>query len=458
MLFNLLGRTGLLSLLLAILCLSGATVAQTPAIQTQTTQIPKVIEEAVPGTNAGSSGSGTHAALYNRVYQIIIIETETNNKSSLGSGFQISDEGLVITNYHVISDLVFKPDHHRAEFVDQNQQKGDLELLSFDVINDLAILRKTDGSAPSQSLELAAAPPTRGDPIYSLGNPYDIGMLMVTGAYNGLAENSYNDQILFSGSLNAGMSGGPTLNQAGEVVGVNVSAAGSQLSFLVPVDKVYELIPRSQNPLPPEQYLTEVSRQVEGFQKGYFAHLMTNEWEPKDLGDHAQVPGEMGLDTSCWGRSNEDHDDPLYKFLSLSCSNSNHIYLTSSLNTGVLHYSFFYNESDKISSYRFHQISGTGSYSPDNRAGNDDVTPYQCQQSYLDPDTTGGSAESQDQFIQTGFCTRAYLNLEGLYDVLFYSVNAAAKRSLTTHFTLAGVSRETATGFTARFMEQAQWK
>jgi len=108
---------------------------------------------------------------------------------------------LVVTNYHVISNLVFSPDHHRAEYVDHNQDKGELELLRFDVVNDLAILRKVENDQSSPYFELANHVPIRGESIYALGNPHDIGMLLVSGAYNGLADYSYTDRILFSGSL-----------------------------------------------------------------------------------------------------------------------------------------------------------------------------------------------------------------------------------------------------------------
>lgn len=392
------------------------------------------------------------SALYDLVYQIVVIETETNNKTALGSGFQISEDGLVITNYHVISNLVFEPDHHRVEFVAQNGDTGSLELLSFDVINDLAILRRED--APPEFFPLAKETPKRGDSIYAIGNPHDIGMLLVTGAYNGLAESSYNDQILYSGSLNSGMSGGPTVNTAGEVVGVNVATAGSQLSFLVPVDKVFDLIPQADEPLEPEQFLIHIRDQVKEFQEAYFSSLLEADWELEDLGDYAQVPGEMGLDTSCWGHSNEDNEDALLLNLVLQCNNSNRIYLQSNFNTGVLHYSYFFYEGKDLSSFRFHELVSGTTYSPDNRANNDEVTPFTCEQSYLEPSVD----EPDDNFVQIGFCSRAYINLEGLYDAIFYRTSAGQTQVLTTHFTLAGVDKEVMSRFTQRFMGEAKWK
>ena len=390
--------------------------------------------------------------LYNAIYQIVVIETETNNKAALGSGFQISSDGLVITNYHVISNMVFEPDHHRVEFVAHDGEEGTLTLLSFDVINDLAILRREN--APADHLPLATQLPARGESIYAIGNPHDVGMLMVTGAYNGLAEHSYVDQILYSGSLNSGMSGGPTVNGAGEVVGVNVSTAGSQLSFLVPVSKVFNLLPAADTSLKTDEYLGHIRTQIKAHQDEYFTILLDADWKLETLGDHAEVPGEMGLDTNCWGNSNEDNEEALYLVLQLQCNNSNRIYLQPRFNTGALHYSYFYNQAKDSSDYRFHKAISNSRYFPDNAANDDEVTPFECEQTYLeaDPDAPEG------YYLQVGFCNRAYINLEGLYDIVFYRTSGGPDRTLTTHFTLAGVDQAVALEFTQRFMDEVQWK
>ena len=118
--------------------------------------------------------------------------------------------------------------------------KGDLSLLDIDVVNDLALLRSRDlDLAP---LEVRSEAPAQGETIYSLGNPHDIGFTVIPGTYNGLEAGSYYEHIHFSGSVNAGMSGGPVIDRRGGVVGVNVSSAGNQLSFLVPAQALSALI------------------------------------------------------------------------------------------------------------------------------------------------------------------------------------------------------------------------
>ena len=56
---------------------------------------------------------------------------------------------------------------------------------------------------------------SQGERIYSLGNPLDVGFAVIEGTYNGLVERSFYPTIFFAGSLNPGVSGGPTLDQQG---------------------------------------------------------------------------------------------------------------------------------------------------------------------------------------------------------------------------------------------------
>lgn len=165
------------------------------------------------------------AEFYSQVYQIRVISPQAGSKSSIGSGFQVSQDGLIITNFHVIASYVHAPERHKIEYQSHTGQKGSLTLLDFDVVNDLALLRHSNPS--EKTLRLSDTALQKGQTVYALGNPRDYGTSLVKGPNNGLVEHSYDAQILFSASLNPGMSGGPALNSAGEVVGVNVATAGS---------------------------------------------------------------------------------------------------------------------------------------------------------------------------------------------------------------------------------------
>ena len=175
------------------------------------------------------------------LYQIRLIDKATSEKSTIGSGFQISENGYIATNYHVISGYAQYPEKYIIEYEDSLGKKGQLDLQTVDVINDLAIVLLTENPQP-QHFIISELTPEKGEEIYSLGNPHDLGMIVVPGTYNGLKKEAFNDRIHFTGSVNPGMSGGPVVNRFGEVVGVNVASSGNSIGFLIPHDKLANLI------------------------------------------------------------------------------------------------------------------------------------------------------------------------------------------------------------------------
>ena len=174
------------------------------------------------------------------VVQVRIVDERGGEKSSLGSGFFISDAGEIVSNYHVVADLVEHPGQFRAEYVLDDGQTGPLTLRTVDVVHDLSLLQAENLRRPFLAIESNL--PAKGERLYAFGNPYDLGMTIIEGTYNGLLEKSLYERIHFSGSINPGMSGGPTVDRNGNVIGVNVATAGNQVSFLVPAGYVLGLM------------------------------------------------------------------------------------------------------------------------------------------------------------------------------------------------------------------------
>src|SRR5574338_1212032 len=168
----------------------------------------------------------------NRVVKIEISENGSAAKASLGSGFYVSAAGDVITNYHVMSQVVHDPDRYDARIITAAGDTLGVTLLAIDVVHDLALVRAS--RPPAHWFALADATPEQGDRLFSLGHPLDLGLSIVEGTYNGLLRHTLYPKIHFTGSLNPGMSGGPTLAASGDVAGINVSTEGNQVSFLVP--------------------------------------------------------------------------------------------------------------------------------------------------------------------------------------------------------------------------------
>ena len=75
-----------------------------------------------------------------RVAQVRIVDQAAGSKSVIGSGFFADAPGYLVTNYHVVSDIVHHPEQYRAELVRDDGSTQSLRLLNLDVIHDLAIL------------------------------------------------------------------------------------------------------------------------------------------------------------------------------------------------------------------------------------------------------------------------------------------------------------------------------
>lgn len=184
-------------------------------------------------------------ALGERVFSIGKVEVRdktTDTKKSTGSGFVINRYNMIVTNYHVISNYYINPRDNKIAMVFSELGDVSLELLMVDVINDLALLRINQRiSKELIPLEIEKRAPRIGDKIYSMGYPHGWGFTILDGLFNERIDKKYNDQYIVSSTLSPGMSGGPTLNEWGSVVAVNV-AATNRLSIVIPANKISDLV------------------------------------------------------------------------------------------------------------------------------------------------------------------------------------------------------------------------
>ena len=148
-----------------------------------------------------------------------------DRQSSIGSGLLVTAEGLALTNYHVVSQYALEPSTYRLEYAAPDGSRGPLKLQAIDVVNDLAVVQLDKPVASFFEFEPRALAGTlpKGERLFAMGNPLDLGFTIVEGTYNGLVDYSYNEQIHFSGALNPGMSGGPTVTVDGRVAGIDVA-------------------------------------------------------------------------------------------------------------------------------------------------------------------------------------------------------------------------------------------
>jgi len=384
------------------------------------------------------------------VYQIQVVDLATGKKSAIGSGFCISPEGYIATNFHVVSSAVNKPKLYRVELVREDNTTEVLTIEHIDVVHDLAIIKSP------QKLEHYLLPGEaslqKGERIFAMGNPHDLGMTIIEGTYNGLMKTSLYKKILFSGSLNPGMSGGPALNHDGKVIGVNVATAGNQISFLVPVEHLNVLFAE----------VVEHKRELSGMwkdviqmqlwenQKDYMERLISSEWDTIPIGD-AMVPGEISGVFKCWGDS-KDSKENLYTYSYMDCSTDDSLFLSPTLNTGQIHYRYHWVTSKGLNTFRFYKLyQNYFSYPMEfNNAAKQDVTNFFCQNNFV---KVGG------EDWKVALCARSYKKYSALYDINLSMASVHERqKGLLVDVAALGVTKAHALKFIAKFLKVIQWK
>jgi hypothetical protein len=389
------------------------------------------------------------------LYQIKLIDKASGEKSSIGSGFQISKDGIIATNYHVISSYALHPKKYRIEYLDNAGNTGLLALQSVDVINDLALVKRKMDSLSGNDInffQLSNTAPHKGEKLFSLGNPHDLGMIVVPGTYNGLKKESFNERIHFTGSINSGMSGGPVVNKQAKVVGINVATSGNSIGFLVPHDKLKNLY-QAFLLTPPESIENQMAMQLTANQNKLMTEILNSPWQAKLLGEHGVIPIIDVPFIRCWGDSNAEKADVLILTAVANCSLDENTYLSSHFFTGTMEIEFRYMQAKNIDANKFYHLyqqqiayAGAG-----NRAGKENVTEYQCHHDIVMPDNLMINNKSI-------LCTRAYKKFPDLFDVLYLSASIDKnKQALVSHFTVAGINQKNALAFTRKFMEAVSW-
>ena len=171
---------------------------------------------------------------------VVRVMVQVGSKASLGTGVIVTEDGYILTNYHVVeggSDCYIALDtgaSYQASYV------------AGDPVNDLAVLKVDARDLPaaefgdSEDLEV-------GDTVYAIGNPlgYELWGTMTDGIVSAVDRNVTVDGrtmtlIQTNAALNSGNSGGPLINEYGQVVGLNVIKMSSSyfsiegLGFAIP--------------------------------------------------------------------------------------------------------------------------------------------------------------------------------------------------------------------------------
>ena len=196
---------------------------------------PAAVTAAKIGQTEPLTGAQIYAANVNSTVGITT-EVDTNyfgqvvQSAASGSGFILTSDGYVVTNYHVIED---------AKTIKVTLYDGTAypaKLVGGDKENDVAVL-KIDATGLTPVVVGSSDDLVVGEPVYAIGNPLGELTFSFTGGYVSALDRSVtmsdgvrHNYIQTDTAINSGNSGGPLFNQYGQVVGINTMKIGDYMS------------------------------------------------------------------------------------------------------------------------------------------------------------------------------------------------------------------------------------
>ncbi|MEK7825171.1 MAG: trypsin-like peptidase domain-containing protein [Nitrospirota bacterium] len=198
---------------------------------------------AVVNISTSQQGSGDGGSVFHHFKEFFGENRPAEPKtSSLGSGFFIRKDGVILTNYHVVegyNEIIVR--------LSDGREFG-AELIGKDHKTDLALLKVRDkGPFPvvsfgdSDKLEV-------GEWVIAIGNPFGLEQTVTVGIVSAkeriIGMGPYDDFIQTDASINPGNSGGPLFNIKGEVIAINsmVSPTGQGIGFSIPINLARKIV------------------------------------------------------------------------------------------------------------------------------------------------------------------------------------------------------------------------
>jgi hypothetical protein len=371
---------------------------------------------------------------------------------SYGSGFAVGNGDLIVTNYHVVSNVVMNPDRYRLEFLRPNGNKGALAVVAIDIVHDLAVVQGDTG--PMRGLTFEQSIPDKGGRGFSIGFPEDQGLIVTEGIINGLSENSAREAIHFTGPINSGMSGGPAVNTSGHVFGANVSnQRKSQLiSFVVPAKEIVALLNVAHSKKTPSatELFDDVSRQLQ-LNSRYVLNMLPHGNLPIQRIGHFLVPAKPGEFAQCYA-NNDKEADKLYHIEENGCYFKDETYVTKGLTVGRWSFSHLLTKAPNLGALRFASLLQDMMKPQDDTSETNRLHKkrWECQDSIIALDGTRAKAV---------ICLRRYSRFENLYDIEFeLSTLGDPGEAILSSVLLTGFGYQESMEFLSKFMGAIVWK
>ena len=249
-----------------LLLLFALSISCKPAAESQPATTTRPAQPTIPMTVSAQRRTPIVVVAHNVLPSVVNIQTEATirrrsdpffdpfgifgggreqTSQSLGSGFIWSQDGIIVTNNHVVEG---------ASRITVNLNDGSqfpARVLGVDPDSDLAVLR-VDGKNFTAAPIGTSGDLMIGESVVAVGNPFGLSGTVTTGVVSALGRSvpsetqgrTYTDFIQTDASINPGNSGGPLLNIEGKVIGINVAiyAQAQGIGFAIPVDRAKKVI------------------------------------------------------------------------------------------------------------------------------------------------------------------------------------------------------------------------
>ncbi|MBC7370239.1 MAG: trypsin-like peptidase domain-containing protein [Bdellovibrionaceae bacterium] len=401
-----------------------------------------------------STGQRVFAKVLPFVFKVKTSPTADSPQASYGTGFVVDRDGLLVTNYHVVSESIVQPKKNKI-FVMIGEKAVPGQVLAVNVVQDLALVRVENTF--SRAMSFALKKPLQGEPLYAVGQPEDLNMSIVAGTYNDeLAYGKYN-VIHLSAPINGGMSGGPTVNQTGELIGVNVSKLvdSSNVSFSVPARFAEELYQKHKHLKTHDGlFWPEIQEQLLSLQSELSEEILASAEKIRSF--HEWKIPQMQKTMKCWSVPDQGAAETRenYETFTETCDLQHSAFLSSETSTGTYQFSFSALENKKMNAWQFYGIldkqsqglafSGARSWS---RSSEPKLrTKGACMSEVV--------VNKARQSFMVNYCLRTYANFPELQDarVTVDTLNSPPK-AFSGDLELRGFSNANIKKITRKFIE-----
>ena len=208
-------------------------------------EIESIIAEATGGvlesiTSSTSFGAGrAPSQIFDDVASsVVVITTRSADGGLLGSGFIVSGDGIIVTNFHVVAN---------AEGVDVKLKNGKsypvTGVVDYDPVRDICVL-KIDARNLDVMLLGSSDNLIQGQKVLVIGAPLGLEYSISDGLFSGRRDSFGQEVIQFTAPISPGNSGGPLLNIQGKAIGITTftNVGGQNLNFAVPIEEAKKYI------------------------------------------------------------------------------------------------------------------------------------------------------------------------------------------------------------------------